>query len=112
MYIILVAMVGYGVTSRSMYDYNSDSNTDDLTFDGRSIFRHIIYPVYYFMYGSFDGERSALDRKNCVSNLKFLTFGIVENPDTSTSIATQVLLAFHMLLVNILLVNLLIAMFR
>jgi len=36
---------------------------------------------------------------------------LIENPDYATSIATQVLLAFHMLFVNILLVNLLIAMF-
>lgn len=33
------------------------------------------------------------------------------NPDSSTSIATHILLAFHMLFVNILLINLLIAMF-
>jgi hypothetical protein len=32
-------------------------------------------------------------------------------PDASTTIATQVLFAFHMLFVNILLINLLIAMF-
>ncbi len=37
---------------------------------------------------------------------------VLVNPDASTSIATQILLAFHMLFVNILLINLLIAMFR
>jgi hypothetical protein len=55
-------MIGYGVTSRVMYNYNSDNDTDDLTFDGRSVFRHIIYPVYYLMYGSTDAELAALDR--------------------------------------------------
>ncbi|CAF0766794.1 unnamed protein product [Rotaria sp. Silwood1] len=94
-YIILIAMVAYGVTSRSMYNYNTDNNADDLIFEGRSVFRHIIYPAYYLMYGSTDNELSALD----------------QNPDLGTSIATQVLLAFHMLFVNILLINLLIAMF-
>jgi hypothetical protein len=55
-------MIGYGVTSRVMYNYNADNDTDDLTFDGRSVFRHIIYPVYYLMYGSTDAELAALDR--------------------------------------------------
>jgi hypothetical protein len=66
------------------------------------------------MYGSIDGELSALDRRNFYFKLNFLTFFVVvvENPDASTAIATQVLLALYMLFVNILLVNLLIAMFR
>ena len=34
------------------------------------------------------------------------------HPDYGTAVATHVLLAFHMLFVNILLINLLIAMFR
>ena len=37
---------------------------------------------------------------------------VLGNQNSATSIATQVLLAFHMLFVNILLINLLIAMFR
>ncbi|CAF0881591.1 unnamed protein product [Adineta steineri] len=93
--IILIAMLAYGAVSRSMYDFGPDANGNDLTFDGRSIFRHIIYPVYYLMYGSTDSETGALD----------------QNPDMATSIATHILLAFHMLFVNILLINLLIAMF-
>ncbi|CAF4123035.1 unnamed protein product, partial [Rotaria magnacalcarata] len=94
-YIILIAMIGYGVASRSMYSFDDPTQNDYLTFDGRSIFRHILYPTYYLMYGSTDSEKAALD----------------QNPDYSTSIATQVLLAFHMLFVNVLLINLLIAMF-
>ena len=58
-------MIGYGVASRTMYDYSSDPDADDLTFDGRSVFRHIIYPTYYLMYGSTDRELQALDRMNC-----------------------------------------------
>ncbi|CAF1230161.1 unnamed protein product [Rotaria sordida] len=100
-YIILIAMIAYGVASRAMYKYNEDdkcnedAHNDDLTFNGRSIFRHILYPSYYLMYGSTEKELKALD----------------ENRDLSTAIATQILLAFHMLFVNILLINLLIAMF-
>ena len=39
-------------------------------------------------------------------------FIFLENQSAGTAIATHVLLAFHMLFVNILLINLLIAMFR
>ena len=39
-------------------------------------------------------------------------FQQIAHPDAGWSIATQVLLAGHMLFVNILLINLLIAMFR
>ena len=54
-------MIAYGVTSRSMFNYNADNNTDDLTFDGRSVFRNILYPTYYLMYGSQDDELQKLD---------------------------------------------------
>lgn len=68
MCIIFVVMVGYGVASRSMVYYPNaelfnatmDINT---SFDGRSIFRQIIYPVYYLMYGQFGNELSDLDGK-------------------------------------------------
>lgn len=63
-------MVAYGVASRSMYNYNADSNDDDLIFNARSIFRHILYPTYYLMYGSTDDELRALDR-NVSSLLKY-----------------------------------------
>jgi hypothetical protein len=59
-------MTAYGVTSRAMYDYNSGNDTDDLSFDGRSIFRHIIYPSYYLMYGSTDTELQKLDGESPV----------------------------------------------
>lgn len=57
-----------------MYNFNNDANNDNLTFDGRSIFRHIIYPVYYFIYGSPDAELAALDRKtgNAKNELKWI----------------------------------------
>ncbi|CAF1399809.1 unnamed protein product [Rotaria sordida] len=58
-------------------------------------FRNVVYPAYYFVLGRFDDELSQLDDK----------------PNDSGSIATQVMFAFHMLFVNILLINLLIALF-
>lgn len=63
-------MIGYGVASRAMYDYDAaqaDENNykGNLTFDGRSVFRHILYPSYYLMYGVTDDEFKALDRKIC-----------------------------------------------
>ncbi|CAF1432957.1 unnamed protein product, partial [Adineta steineri] len=97
--IIAIVMIGYGVASRSMVYYSNptlfNDTTTDTSFDGRSIFRQIIYPVYYLMYGQMGNELADLD-----------TY-----PDAAWSIATQVLLAIQMLFVNILLTNLLIAMF-
>jgi hypothetical protein len=52
-------MIAYGVTSRTMYNYQNDT----LSFDGQSIFRNIIYPTYYLMYGSVENELSELDGK-------------------------------------------------
>ncbi|CAF4042150.1 unnamed protein product, partial [Adineta steineri] len=87
--IIVIFIFGYGVASRSMTAYGT------IEFKGQNILRDIIYPVYYFVHGSFDNERTQLEAV----------------PDTSTTIATQVIFAFHMLFVNILLINLLIALF-
>ncbi|CAF3348541.1 unnamed protein product [Rotaria sp. Silwood1] len=102
MVIIAVVMIGYGVASRSMVYYPRANNftmetggSIDNSFDGRSVFRHIIYPVYYFLYGDFGDELTNLD----------------SNPEAGWSIADHVLLAIHMIFVNILLTNLLIAMF-
>ncbi|CAF0911252.1 unnamed protein product [Rotaria sp. Silwood1] len=74
-YIILIAIIAYGVASRTMYNYNNDI----LSFNGRSIFRNIFYPTYYLLYGNIGNELNELDA----------------NPDSSTSISTHVLLAFH-----------------
>jgi hypothetical protein len=61
-------MAGYGVASRSMVYYPVANNfttetggTIDTSFDGRSVFRQIAYPVYYLMYGSTDPEFATLD---------------------------------------------------
>lgn len=117
MCIIAIVMTGYGVTSRSMVYYphaDKFNDTDiDTSFSGRSIFRQIAYPVYYLMYGEFGNELGNLDGKNLESS-RFVPMRNcwIEYPDAGWSISTHVLLAIHMLFVNILLTNLLIAMFR
>ena len=61
-------MIGYGVSTRSMAYYPEDNAvvtrgnySVDARFDGRSVFRQIIYPVYYLMYGEFGEEMKNLD---------------------------------------------------
>jgi hypothetical protein len=60
-------MIGFGVASRSMTYYPNanlfNTTITDTAFDGRSVFRQILYPVYYLMYGSFGTELSDLDGK-------------------------------------------------
>ncbi|CAF4795683.1 unnamed protein product [Rotaria sp. Silwood2] len=101
--IIAIVMIGYGVASRSMVYFPTVNGfaipaggSIDNSFDGRSVFRYIAYPVYYLLYGNVGDERMNLDN----------------NPDAGWSISNHVLLAIHMLFVNVLLTNLLIAMFR
>ena len=73
MCIIAIAMIAYGVASRSMAyypnPYSFTANNTNTAFDGRSIFRQIIYPVYYFMHGHFEPELANLDRKTTTLNL-------------------------------------------
>jgi hypothetical protein len=52
-------MIAYGVTSRAMYIYNNIT----ISFDGQSIFRNILYPTYYLMYGNVGNELTSLDGK-------------------------------------------------
>ena len=61
-------MTGYGVASRAMTYYpnangftRADGGPIDNSFDGRSVFRYIIYPVYYMMYGQISTELEHLD---------------------------------------------------
>jgi hypothetical protein len=55
-------MIGYGVASRSMYDFSAaNPSGGNLTFDGRSVFRQVLYPTYYLMYGSQDDELQVLN---------------------------------------------------
>lgn len=38
----------------------------NISISSRQFLYDIIYPVYYFVHGSFDNERSALEGKNIV----------------------------------------------
>ena len=114
-------MIAYGVASRSMVYYpvvngftTYPNNSIDTTFDGRDVFRQILYPVYYFLYGVLDDELANLNSMliNVLVILYIFSSFRKDNPNAGWSIATQVLLAFHMMFVNILLTNLLIAIFR
>jgi hypothetical protein len=68
MCIIAIVMIGYGVASRSMVYYpvangftTATGGSIDTSFNGRSVFHQIIYPVYYMMYGRIDNELATLD---------------------------------------------------
>ena len=68
-------MTAYGVASRAMFS----SQYNLLTFDGRSIFRQLIYPTYYLMYGNVGVELEQLDgklkrKKNFFSFSHFIFF--------------------------------------
>ncbi|CAF3724742.1 unnamed protein product [Rotaria sordida] len=100
--IIGIVMIAYGIASCSMVYYPKANNfttetngSIDTSFDGRSVFRNILYPVYYLLYGQFGTQLDNLDNSR----------------NAGWSITTHILLAAHMLFVNILLLNLLIAMF-
>lgn len=75
MCIIAVVMIGYGVSTRSMAYYPKENAVVsrgnypiDPSFDGRNVFRQILYPVYYLMYGEFGTEMSNLDSKRIGEN--------------------------------------------
>ncbi|UJR29010.1 hypothetical protein I4U23_010228 [Adineta vaga] len=93
-YMIFIAIAAYGVVSRSLIYYQK------VPFTGRGIFSHIFYEPYWFIYGAVS-DKDILDNRT--------------NPDAGTdqaeATATHVLLAFHMLFINILLLNLLVAVF-
>jgi hypothetical protein len=104
----MIAIFGYGITSRAMTAYGT------IAFDGRAFFLKVISPVYYFVLGDFDEELSSLEGKKKEhrnSSIAAYIFFSKAKPDASTSIATLVLFSFHMLFVNILLLNLLISLF-
>ena len=68
MFVIAIVMIAYGVASRSMAYYpNSEFNQYDISFDGRSIFRQIVYPVYYLMYVDMGNETTYLDGNEIIS---------------------------------------------
>ncbi len=92
---------------------------DEMTFTFQSIFANIFYTPYWFLYADAEEERKTLDCEllhiiyNTYISISFLDI-ITGNNSTNLgaeAVATHMLLAFHMLFFNILLLNLLIAVF-
>ncbi|CAF1016322.1 unnamed protein product [Adineta steineri] len=93
-YIIFIAIAAYGVVSRSLIFYKQ------IPFTINDLFKGILYEPYWFIYGDVS-DKDLLDE-------------IISNETQSyvaEATATHVLLAFHMLFINILILNLLIAVF-
>ena len=109
---IFIAIAAYGVVSRSLILYRQ------IPFTGQGIFGQIFYQPYWFIYGEIS-DKATLDSKY-FSRISFFLFilniylDMISNgtaADVAEATATHVLLAFHMLFINILLLNLLIAVF-
>jgi hypothetical protein len=109
---IFIAIAAYGVVSRSLISYRK------VPFTGRGILSEIFYEPYWFIYGSVS-DKEILDRKCCFISLELIYSYLIYTDRTKNetgdnnaeATATHVLLAFHMLFINILLLNLLVAVF-
>ncbi len=110
-YMIFIAIAAYGVVSRALILYKQ------VPFTSRDIVKQIFYEPYWFIYGQVS-DKDLLD-----GDIGFVFEGLVwvwipleklQSNDQSVvaeATATHVLLAFHMLFINILILNLLIAVF-
>ncbi|CAF4001686.1 unnamed protein product, partial [Rotaria sp. Silwood1] len=96
-YMIFIALTAYGVVSRALILYKQ------VPFTGRGIFGHIFYEPYWLIYGDVSDKNLLDDIINSDSS------NATGNDAEAT--ATHVLLAFHMLLINILLLSLITAVF-
>ncbi|CAM4747246.1 unnamed protein product [Rotaria magnacalcarata] len=116
MYIIFVCIAAYGVASRALVFYSNLEFTPD------SIAANIFYPPYWFLY-QFVDDKTNLDSNGIslieISKNAFL-FRILAIISSNSSTANEiveakvahVLLAFQMLIINILILSLLIAVFN
>ncbi|CAF1197338.1 unnamed protein product [Adineta steineri] len=93
-YMIFIAIAAYGVVSRALILYKQ------IPFTSSDIFRTIFYEPYWFIYGDVS-DKDLLD--------KIISNGTQSRVAEAT--ATHVLLTFHMLFINVLILNLLIAVF-
>ncbi|CAF3900565.1 unnamed protein product [Rotaria sp. Silwood2] len=96
-YMIFIAIAAYGVVSRALIHYKQ------VPFTGRGIFSEIFYEPYWFIHGEFS-DKDLLDER-IKNGTNDGGGGVAE------ATATHVLLGFHMLFINILLLNLLVAVF-
>ncbi|CAF3904829.1 unnamed protein product [Rotaria sordida] len=91
------SIAAYGVVSRALIFYRQ------VPFTGRGILTEIFYEPYWFIHGEFS-DKDLLDER--IKNGTNAGGG-----GAAEATATHVLLAFHMLFINILLLNLLVAVF-
>ncbi|CAF3424141.1 unnamed protein product [Rotaria sp. Silwood1] len=96
-YMIFIALTAYGVVSRALILYKQ------VPFTGRGIFGQIFYEPYWLIYGDVS-DKNLLDE--IINSDNGSTTGNV-----AEATATHVLLAFHMLFINILLLSLITAVF-
>ncbi|UJR07956.1 hypothetical protein I4U23_012235 [Adineta vaga] len=97
-YIIFVCIAAYGIVSRSLTRYaNIELNAKHLS-------ASILYRPYWFLYSIVDDERQDLD--DIIDSESSTKDAIAE------ATINHILLAFHMLFINILILNLLIAVFN
>ncbi|UJR23620.1 hypothetical protein I4U23_026606 [Adineta vaga] len=96
LYVVLICIAAYGVVSRTMI------NQSKMEFTIHSIFANIFHAPYWLLYADSDDERETIDNLTASNSSTGLHAEVA---------VTHVLLAFHMILFNILLLNLLIAAF-
>ncbi|CAF0820629.1 unnamed protein product [Adineta steineri] len=96
LYVVLICIAAYGVVSRTMIKQGK------MEFTARSLFADIFHAPYWLLYADADDEKKTIDDLTSRNNATNLD---------AESVATHMLLAFHMILFNILLLNLLIAAF-
>ncbi|CAF0876559.1 unnamed protein product [Didymodactylos carnosus] len=92
LWVMFVFVAAYGVVSRAMIKYNQ------VEFNLLSILGEMFYPAYWFLYSIVDDDKNELD--NIIGSANSSANAIAE------ATATHVLLAFHMLIINILVLNL------
>ncbi|CAF4144077.1 unnamed protein product [Rotaria magnacalcarata] len=95
-YVAFICIAAYGVASRVMMNHVG------IQFSVHSIVGNVLYTPYWFLFSDGEDEKRTLNE-------------IIANNTNSDQIigatATYVLLAFHLLFINILLLNLLVAVF-
>ncbi|CAF2031429.1 unnamed protein product [Rotaria magnacalcarata] len=96
-YMIFIAIAAYGVVSRALIYYK------EVPFTSRGIFSGIFYEPYWFIHGEVS-DKDLLDER-IMNGTNDGGKGVAEVT------ATHILLGFHMLFINVLLLNLLVAVF-
>lgn len=92
--ILFIAVLGYGIALQSMLYPNTKIDT--------TIFKKVFYKAYFQIHGEFFLDE--IDDDSCKNEINC--------PSSHGSFSAHLLLAFYILLTNVLMLNLIIAMFR